>query len=359
MRKPRIIFLDTYYPEAMREIERRPASSYQGILRQLLDLRFGTADFVSGAIARLGWEASDVVANSRALARAFMREKRGESGDPPEDVFALAAVHEADSDVVAVQNVSLLSRNAVRMLSDEGRTIVLFSSYAMVPDAPVDAYDFLFTSFPHYREIYGQKTRVVYLPLAFGREATEGMAEPARDIPVSFVGGLGHPAIWGRGQEAFEVLAQNVPEFSWWGYAGSSLGPGSALKKCWRGPAWGRDMYGIYLRSRIVVNRHGEIARGYANNMRLYEATGSGALLVTESAPNLAELFQPGVEVGVYDGTGPGLVDAVRKYLSDPERLASVAAAGRAATLSRHTFDDRARILDGLLREAALERSRA
>ena len=42
------------------------------------------------------------------------------------------------------------------------------------------------------------------------------------------------------------------------------------------------------------LNRHIDVAEGYANNMRLFEATGVGALLLTEAAPNLADLFEPG-----------------------------------------------------------------
>ena len=33
-------------------------------------------------------------------------------------------------------------------------------------------------------------------------------------------------------------------------------------------------MYRVLARTRVAVNRHGDIAEGYANNMRLFEATG-------------------------------------------------------------------------------------
>jgi spore maturation protein CgeB len=42
-------------------------------------------------------------------------------------------------------------------------------------------------------------------------------------------------------------------------------------------------MFKILARSKIVINRHGTIAGNYAVNMRMYEATGSGAMLVTEN----------------------------------------------------------------------------
>ena len=42
------------------------------------------------------------------------------------------------------------------------------------------------------------------------------------------------------------------------------------------------------------------MAKSYANNMRLYEATGVGALLVTDWKENLGEMFEPGKEVVAY-----------------------------------------------------------
>ena len=59
-------------------------------------------------------------------------------------------------------------------------------------------------------------------------------------------------------------------------------------------------MYRVLARTRVAMNRHGDIAEGHANNMRLFEATGAGALLATEAADNLPELFEPGREVLAY-----------------------------------------------------------
>jgi hypothetical protein len=51
-------------------------------------------------------------------------------------------------------------------------------------------------------------------------------------------------------------------------------------------------MYKILGRSRIVLNHRGDIAP-FANNLRLYEATGMGALLITDWKKNLHEMLEP------------------------------------------------------------------
>ena len=66
--------------------------------------------------------------------------------------------------------------------------------------------------------------------------------------------------------------------------------------------------------SKIALNRHIDVAGDYANNMRLYEATGVGSLLLTDAKQNLGELFDVGREVVTYRNADE-LVDAIEHYL--------------------------------------------
>ena len=93
-------------------------------------------------------------------------------------------------------------------------------------------------------------------------------------------------------------------------------------------------------RSRIALNRHIDLADGYANNMRLYEATGVGALLVTEAAPEPGRAVRARWEVVAYEDEDD-LVEKLRHYLADDEERRRVAAAGQARTLREHTYANR------------------
>ena len=50
-------------------------------------------------------------------------------------------------------------------------------------------------------------------------------------------------------------------------------------------------MYNILSRTKISFNRHINVAENNANNMRLYEATGMGSLLLTDKKDNLMKTF--------------------------------------------------------------------
>jgi spore maturation protein CgeB len=67
-----------------------------------------------------------------------------------------------------------------------------------------------------------------------------------------------------------------------------------------RGPLYDLEMYKTLARSKLTLNMHIGLAGGYSGNMRMYEATGSGACLVTEGFENTPELFEPGREILTY-----------------------------------------------------------
>ncbi len=96
-------------------------------------------------------------------------------------------------------------------------------------------------------------------------------------------------------------------------------------------------MYRIYQRSKIVINRHGEIAQNYANNMRLYEATGCGAMLVTERKDNLGDLF--GGTVAEY-GNADEAVSQIQSALESGS-WEEMGQNGQKQTLANHTYAHR------------------
>ena len=108
----------------------------------------------------------------------------------------------------------------------------------------------------------------------------------------------------------------------------------------WRGEAWADEMSDLLAGSQITLNRHIDIAEGYANNMRLYEATGMGACLLTDAKVNLPCLFEPDREVVTYD-TPKEAVGKLKQLLAEPQAAAAIAARGQARTLREHTYSQR------------------
>jgi spore maturation protein CgeB len=107
-------------------------------------------------------------------------------------------------------------------------------------------------------------------------------------------------------------------------------------------------MYRSLARSRITINRHINVAENYANNMRLYEATGVGAMLLTDKKDNLGDLFEIGKEVVAYTSVDEA-IELIQYYLEHSNEANEIALAGQRRTLSEHTYEHRMKELLPLL----------
>lgn len=99
-----------------------------------------------------------------------------------------------------------------------------------------------------------------------------------------------------------------------------------------------------YKQSEIVLNvlNHNNVRHGL--NMRCFEATACGALLLTETTPDNARCFQVGREILIYNA--PSDIDAqIQALRSEPEKIQEVARLGQQRTISEHFYHHRLRTL--------------
>ena len=362
----RVLVVDTYYPAFTAEhyaarpgLERAP---YAEQLATLMARRFGTTDAYSAALRALGHEAADVVVNCAPLQRAWAREHRvplpraatrgGRAWTALAHAIALAQIEAFRPDVVYLQDLWFFGPRELDLLRRRGRLVAGQIASAAPPPARLRAFSLLLTSFPHYVERFrALGVESAYLPIAFDARALDEVApDGPRPRGAVFVGGV-NPAVHPAGTALLEGLcAAGLVDV--WGYGAEELAPASALRARHHGEAWGLDMLRVLASARVVVNRHIEAAEGFANNMRLFETTGMGALCLTEAAPNLGTLFEPGTEVATY-ASEDELVARLRHFADpahEPER-ARIAAAGHARTLREHTYARRVGELAAILEE--------
>ena len=111
----------------------------------------------------------------------------------------------------------------------------------------------------------------------------------------------------------------------------------------------GLDMYRALASSYITLNRHINVAENNANNMRLYEATGVGSMLITDKKDNLNDLFEIDKEVVVYSSKEEA-AELIHYYLEHPKEAEKIAKAGQARTLREHTYAQRMQELVPILK---------
>jgi hypothetical protein len=262
-----------------------------------------------------------------------------------EQELAMAQIEAHEADVVYMQDISFFSRPRLDLLRSQGRLVVGQIATEWQNEVQIQGFDLLLTSFPHYVDRFrALGVNSEYLQIAFyGRvldrlreEGIDPEAASERPHPIAFAGGLSAGQHQWR-MELLERVAEELP-LRFWGYGAEALPGGSALRRAHQGEAWGLDMYRVLADSGMVINSHGSVSEGYANNMRLFESTGCGALLFTESAPNLADFFADGREVVSYDGADD-LVGKLAHYLEHDDERKEIAAAGQRRTLRDHGYD--------------------
>ncbi|MDQ2976125.1 MAG: glycosyltransferase [Acidobacteriota bacterium] len=114
-------------------------------------------------------------------------------------------------------------------------------------------------------------------------------------------------------------------------------------------PLFGVAMFQQLYESRVALNTHIDISPLSASNMRLFEATGVGACLLTDWKPNLPSLFEPDTEVVNYR-SNEECVERVRYLLKHEDERRRIAVAGQKRTLQDHIFARRAEELDEIIR---------
>lgn len=113
---------------------------------------------------------------------------------------------------------------------------------------------------------------------------------------------------------------------------------------------FGIEMYEILQNSKITFNKHTDFSPDMVGNMRLFEATGVGTCLLTDTGKNLHELFEPETEVVTYSSMAE-CVDKLNFLMNNEKERQKIAKAGQQRTLRYHTTDCRAEEVNQYIRE--------
>ncbi len=376
--------------------------------RALADDCFLWADFWGRSLARLGYEVWEPVGNAGPAQKAWARENGVSYGETTWVTDILAAqVRRFRPDVLFVGDHNAYRRAFIERLRREAPSIRLVLGWCGAPYADEDvfkAHDIILTNIPGLvTRFRGWGARCEYLCHAFEPSVLERIGPPgAPETDFSFVGSVvKHEGYHNRREDLLLVLIDKAGLEIWGDVSSPTEAEREAVRRARRrydlvhaamavpgmapllkslpkirtyarmpqppGPnphhvdpriasrarpgVYGLAMYRKIAGSRVTLNTHIDIAIDWASNMRLFEATGVGACLLTERQANLAELFEPDVEVATY-GSPEEAAEKARYLLERDGMRRAVAAAGQRRTLKCHTYDHRAVQLDRWIRDS-------
>ena len=367
----RVLILSTDYEAFLEDLyAENPGLAEQGYDQQMAARNrslFGSADFYSEGLKANGVQAAEVHLNNRVMQLRWAAE-HGVNIDKkpveprrisvtmrrllrlrnePSELAAMqgwtrnvmiAQIERFRPDVILNQAMHFVGSKSLRSLV--GKRCLLVGQIAAPWHWPEDdlGYDLIATSLPNYVQRFERRgIRTFYNQLGFAPSVLQGIPDAERDLVVTFVGTLS--AHHAERIRLLEYLAART-RLNVWGMGIEEVSEQSPMRGCYRGQAWGRGMFEIFCRSQIIINQHIGIAGEFANNMRLYEATGCGAALLTDRKTNLQELFDVGSEVVDY-GDPEECLARIEELVADRDRCAEIGIKGRTRTCRDYTYVQR------------------
>jgi len=380
----RFLILNTDYPAFLSDLyAQNPGLSERSYGEQLetrMDTLFGVADFYSFNLRALGHDADEILVNNAHLQRAWAREHGVTPPQPRRvrtgidllarrawrlfpDVTRLRAgrliaradraldphggwldrvleqqVEHFQPDVILNQDIGLIDAAVLARMRGHYGLLVGQIASAIPEGQRFRHYDLILSSLPNLV----QRFREIGVPaelhrLGFEPRVLERLSPEGRSVRCSFVGQISPEH--SRRLELVEQLCEETPLEVWAPDVGL-VARGSPIRHRYRGPAWGLDMYRVLARSQITVNSHLDLAGPHANNLRMYEATGVGSLLLTDAKADLAELFAPGQEVVAYSDASE-CAELITHYLRHGDERDEIARSGQRRTLEEHNYGRR------------------
>ncbi len=322
----KIIFLNIYYEEFLKAHYAKNNIANLSYLEQWESIQgtmFGDSDFYSRGMSKQGWETHDLITNCKPLQMQWAKENEYSQNSP----IWVQQIRKYKPDVVYAQGLWLINNETHAAIKNYYKLIVGQVGSAL-DSFETNRYDLMFTAIvPYVDRFRDVGVPAHYLPLAFEPRVLEKLGELERDIPISFVGQLtsGHS----RRKAVLDALSKefDVQQFI--------------------GKKWGMDMFEIMARSYIAINCNIDVEIDYVGNMRLYEATGCGALTLTDEGINLGELFEDD-ELLKYRNPEEA-IELVRYYFENKKEGELIAAKGQKRTITDHTYEQRMSIVADVL----------
>ena len=275
--------------------------------------------------------------------------------DPEAEKILLAQIEDFRPDLIINQDIFHVDTQLVRRIKEIGKPIMV-GQVGIEPSRGQEwaVYDLMLSQLPSIVNFFRKAgVRAEVSHLAFEPAILDQLpAIDTHDIDISFVGTV---SVDHQQRIALLEAVARHHDLKLFGNRPQSLPASSPLHRCFQGEVWGAEMYQVLRRSRITLNSHIDFATREAGNMRLFEATGAGAFLLTDFKENLDTLFEPDREVAAWRSIEDCLAK-IERYRTDDALRTDIAKAGQARTLAAHTFHRRAQQILGIVERIRTQR---
>jgi hypothetical protein len=347
----KVIFFCSYYDTYLHTFyKNNPGLSKQSCAQQMSALKedhFGHWASYADEFVKLGVEAELIIPNCQPLQEAWARENNIKY--PRDDwnfSIALSQVKSIKPDIFYISSMFEYYDGFLKEVKKHVRKVFGWINCAMPAGLNLTNFKLLLTAVPHFAEGFrnaGVPSEI--LGSAFDSSILRSLGSATnKDIDFSFIGSLTR-----HHTKRIKMIKELMDDTDLLFFGdGISLIPDnrnffqkltskSSYKQRQREAVWGLEMYRTLKRSKITFNAHIDISKQFIGNMRTYEATGVGTLLLTDGMHAPQKNFNDD-EVVYYD-TIEDAIEKVKYYLAHEKERAAIAAKGQQRTLTEYNYE--------------------
>lgn len=368
----RFIRISSVYPEVAsiieNEIRQNNDLNYKKTLNKVFSYGFGEKNNLSKELSKKNYKCEEIISNINSLQKKWTKEFFKNEND---ENILLEQIKFYKSNIVYFNNYSLMDRkllSEIRKLKHVKLIIVFHCSPIDIRIAKkLELADILVTCTDGYEKQINQLIKKKCYKICHAFNALNKNYEnfKNRNIDIAFIGSL-------YVKSGLHINRINLIFNLLKGFKNSYIAINFSLKnicqiiffffntkiklsiieklnliykiiyiyKNCKKPIYGKKMINILSKSKILINTHIEDTK-YAGNMRLFEGTAAGCMVITDNKLGLKELFIPNKEIVTYNNINQ-LLKKINHYLKNMPKLIMIANKGKKKTVLNHSYKNRA-----------------
>lgn len=355
----KIIFFCSYYDQYLNSFYKKnhglADKTYAEQIQALKRDHFGHWASYAEEFVRMGLDAELIIPNCKPLQKAWAKENSIKFiSEKWNFSIALEQVRRKKPDIFYISSMFEYYNGFLTEVKKHAKHIFGWISCPLPNGVPLHQLELLMTSVPQFVDDFrrlGVKSELLHA--AFDPVILDCLdTSQPQDVDFSFIGSL--TKAHSRRINMIKELMDNT-SLQFFG-TGVELIPGNrnVFQKLFSkniysqragGEVWGLAMYRTLQRSKITFNAHIDVARNFAGNMRMYEATGVGTLLLTDGRHAEQKNFNDD-EVVYYESVSDA-IEKVNYFLRHEDERKAIAKKGQQRTLNEYNYKiSSARLLD-------------
>ncbi len=374
----KLLRISSIYPDFLSELKKNiflKSDNYFDSLNKIFAQKYSVSNYITKALIEKNYECIEIINNANFLQEKWVNEYGDSSSS--EDIL-IQQIQYYKPDILYIGNASLVDSTFIKKIK-KFNFVKLILCFHCAPFTPsiiknLKDVDAIVTCTKGYQQLISQKLNknILLMQHAFDSDQQLSSNEEIRDIDISFVGSLflNQGLHSNRVEMIYELMKKFKNNYIAINFSNKfflyfvtlifrSIFKFDLFKKITffykliyiyyfsKKPIFGKKMLKILNRTKILVNTHIEDTE-YAGNMRLFEGTGSGCLLITDVKKDIDKLFKPNEEIELFSDK----LDLIKKctyYLKNQDKLNNISKAGLKKTLNFHCYKHRADLLNNFI----------